>query len=98
MYHDATMLALPPREKTNTKNDFRSPFTHSRTKIAHTSHNLAYYAVIPEADLNPVLQKLSDPQIRVLRPVNPPQEQPGAPRYEIFHDVLAASILDWRAR
>src|SRR6185503_9170386 len=28
----------------------------------------------------------------------PPTDQPGEPRYEIFHDVLAAAILDWRAR
>src|SRR5262249_30572784 len=35
---------------------------------------------------------------RILRPVAPPPDQPAMPRYEIFHDVLASAILDWRAR
>lgn len=33
-----------------------------------------------------------------MRPVAPPPDQPQSPRYEIFHDVLAAPILDWRSR
>ena len=33
-----------------------------------------------------------------MRPVAPPPDQPNMPRYEIFHDVLAPAILDWRAR
>jgi hypothetical protein len=33
-----------------------------------------------------------------LRSVVPTAEQPGSPRYEIFHDVLGAAVLDWRRR
>jgi hypothetical protein len=36
--------------------------------------------------------------VRILRGVAPPPDRPGQPRYEIFHDVLAPSILDWRTR
>jgi WD40 repeat protein len=44
------------------------------------------------------LNHLSDTQVRVLRPVAPPPERPESPRFEIFHDVLAAAVLDWRRR
>jgi hypothetical protein len=36
--------------------------------------------------------------VRILRPVQTPVGESSAPRYEIFHDVLAAAILDWRVR
>ena len=37
--------------------------------------------------------------IRILRPVAPPPDQLNAPtRYEIFHDVAAPAMLDWRRR
>ncbi len=34
---------------------------------------------------------------RILRPLRPPSGEEGT-RYEIFHDVLAEAILDWRKR
>ena len=47
----------------------------------------------------PVLEKMSASGIRILRPVAPPPDQLNAPtRYEIFHDVLAPAMLDWRRR
>ncbi|MCK4786407.1 MAG: formylglycine-generating enzyme family protein, partial [Desulfobacteraceae bacterium] len=45
-----------------------------------------------------LLDSLSQPTIRILRPVAPPSDKPQALRYEVFHDVLAPAILDWRAR
>src|SRR5438132_14304913 len=43
-----------------------------------------------------ILEKLKDPDARIVRPVGP---APGATeeRYEIFHDVLAKAVKDWRA-
>jgi hypothetical protein len=40
-----------------------------------------------------VLEQLSDS--RILRPVPPPMGS-NEPRYEIFHDVMAPAVLDWR--
>jgi tetratricopeptide (TPR) repeat protein len=42
-----------------------------------------------------ILNRLGAPDMRILRTVQAP-EQPV--RYEIFHDVLARAILDWRGR
>jgi hypothetical protein len=72
--------------------------TPSGSKIAHTVPDLAEYAQIPEVQLAPVMEELARGDIRILRGVAPPLDQPDEPRYEIFHDVLAAAILDWRNR
>ena len=42
-----------------------------------------------------MLQKLAEGDTRILRPVAPLGGR-GATRYELFHDVLAAPILEWR--
>ena len=72
--------------------------TPSGTKIAQTVSDLAKYAKMPAASLNPILGKLADPESRILRPVPPPLDQPHELRYEIFHDVLAPAVLQWQAR
>jgi hypothetical protein len=53
------------------------------------------YAEVAPPELDPVLARLS--AARILTPVAPNSEH-AAVRYEIFHDVLAAAILDWRSR
>ena len=45
-----------------------------------------------------MLRKLAERSIGILRPVAPPPGEQSAPRYEIYHDVLAGAILDWRNR
>lgn len=75
--------------------------TGSGTKIAHTAPDLADYAQISAGELISVvktLEKLSTAEFRILRPVEPAPQRPDVPRYEIFHDVLAPAILDWRRR
>ncbi|MDH4276320.1 MAG: FHA domain-containing protein, partial [Gammaproteobacteria bacterium] len=57
--------------------------------------DLADYSGRPAAELEPLLVKLSDEDRRILRPVAPPLERKELKRYEIFHDVLAASVLAW---
>ncbi len=94
---DAAMAALPPDEQETAARMFRMLVTPSGTKIAHTVKDLAAYAELPRDQLEPVLEKLSG-RGRILRPVAPPPDQPELPRYEIFHDVLAPAILDWRRR
>ena len=95
---DTTMNTLPPDEQDASARIFRYLVTPSGTKIAHAASDLAEYAQIPPSFLDPILEKLSSTGVRILRPVAPPLDQPGLPRYEIFHDVLAGAIVDWRAR
>jgi WD40 repeat protein len=95
---DTTMSALPPDEQDAAARIFRYLVTPSGTKIAHGAGDLAEYAQVSPSRIEPILEKLSSTGIRILRPVAPPLGQPGLPRYEIFHDVLAGAIVDWRAR
>jgi WD40 repeat protein len=96
---DTTMSALPPEERDAAARIFHYLVTPSGTKIAHTVPDLAEYAHISPEQITPVLDTLSNASIRILRPLAPPLDHPGRPpRYEIFHDVLAPAILDWRAR
>lgn len=75
---------------------FRYLVTPSGTKIAQTAEDLARYSELSTEKAAAVLGKLSGTEIRILRAVAPPPDSPGAVRYEIFHDVLAAPINDWR--
>jgi WD40 repeat protein/tetratricopeptide (TPR) repeat protein len=95
---DEVMSTLPAEEQDIAARVFHYLVTPSGTKIAHTISDLAKYAELPGAQLTHVLEELCGGGDRILRPVAPPPDQPTAPRYEIFHDVLAPAILDWRAR
>ena len=95
---DAVMSTLLPDEQEIAASVFHYLVTPSGTKIAHTVSDLAEYAQLPQMQLSPVLEKLCRGDVRILRPVAPPPDQPTKLRYEIFHDVLAPAILDWRAR
>jgi WD40 repeat protein len=95
---DAAMKALPQNEQDVAARVFHYLVTPSGTKIAHTIPDLAGYSELPREHLLPVMEKLSGGDIRILRGVVPPPDQPDEPRYEIFHDVLAPAILDWRRR
>lgn len=91
---DDAMNGLPPEEQEIAANIFRYLVTPSGTKIAYTVQDLAYYAKSAQT-LEPVLEQLAKGSVRILRKVTSPGE---STRYEIFHDVLAPAILDWRGR
>lgn len=95
---DATMDALPEKEKSVAASVFNFLVTPSGTKIAHTVRDLAQYARLPQSQLAPVLEELSKRDVRILKPIDSPPDQPTSDRYEIFHDVLAPAILAWRAQ
>jgi Novel STAND NTPase 1 len=95
---DEAMGNLPPEDQEIGARIFHHLVTPSGTKIAHTAGDLSEYTMVPKADLDKVLEKLSGGEIRILRPVAPPSDDVGDYRYEIFHDVLAAAVLDWRGR
>jgi WD40 repeat protein len=73
---------------------FRELVTPSGAKIAHTAPDLANMTGHPEERVAAVVRRLYHE--RILRAVDP---APGATetRYELFHDRLAAPILDWRS-
>ncbi len=75
---------------------FHQLVTPSGTKIAHYVSDLADYAHTPAADVGKIFERLDHPEARVMRDVTPPGAT--SKRYEIFHDLLAAPILDWRQR
>ncbi len=93
---DESMGALSHTEQETAARVFHFLVTPSGTKIAHTVRDLAEYANVKPEELTPVLEKLSAQSLRVLHPVSAVRGQP--PFYEIFHDVLAPAILDWRLR
>ncbi len=95
---DTMMDVLAPNEQDAAARVFHYLVTPGGTKIAHTASDLAQYAGLPQEQLTPVLDRLSGRDVRILRPVAPPADKPALPRYEIFHDILATAVLDWRAR
>jgi len=79
------------RERDIAANMFRYLVTPSRSKIAQATGDLIAYAEKPEAEVKPVLDALTDrSESRILRRLSDPEQ------YEIFHDVLAQPLLDWR--
>jgi WD40 repeat protein len=95
---DQAMEALAPDERDLAARIFHYVVTPSGSKIAYTAADLAGLADRPEARVSGLLERLTLGDARVLRPVGPAPEGSGEARYEVFHDVLAPAILDWRAR
>jgi WD40 repeat protein len=73
---------------------FNQLVTPSGTKIAHSVPDLARYAGDESGRLDGVLRDLAS--ARIVRPL--PARNGAGPRYEIFHDVLAGAVLEWRTR
>jgi Novel STAND NTPase 1 len=88
---DSAMAKLPRPERDLSARLFRFLVTPSGTKIAHRASDLAAYVDVPADKVGPLLDRLAGQQARILRGTDDG-------RYEIYHDVLAAAILDWRAR
>ena len=83
---------LPAEQQGEAARVVRQLVTASGTKIAHTAADLAEYAEVAPAELQPLLDTLA--RERIVRGVD---DSPGRPtRYEIFHDILAAPVLAWR--
>jgi serine/threonine protein kinase len=93
---DTALKTLSLEEQEIAANIFRYLVTPSGTKIAYTVEDLEYY-VEAARSLQTVLKKLTEGDVRILRSFSLPGDSESL-RFEIFHDVLAQSILDWRAR
>lgn len=71
--------------------------TPSGSKVACREKDLRNWAGDLADELPQVLQRLSYGSSRVLRPVPSAPGDDGGAQFEVFHDVLGAAILDWRA-
>jgi WD40 repeat protein len=92
---DQAMATLDADDEDICARVFGRLVTPSRTKIAYLAADLAKLENVAPERLSPVLEDLAAK--RILRPIAPPPEE-ILPRYEIFHDVLAPAVLDWRGR
>jgi ketosteroid isomerase-like protein len=95
---DAAMSSLTPSESEVAARIFNHLVTPSRTKIAHSIADLANYAGVTPDALALLLQKLSTGENRILVPVAPSLDGTTGVRYQILHDILASSVLEWRTR
>ena len=88
---DTVMGAFSPSEQESSARLFRHLVTRSGTKVALRVDDLADLAGLPKEQVEPLLARLAGGDVRILRPV-------GDDGYEIFHDVLAAAVNEWRGR
>jgi WD40 repeat protein len=90
------LAGLTGREQAIASTLFRFLVTQSKTKIAHSAADLADWARQPEPEVTAVLETLCRGESgRILRRV-PPAKDWDSPSYELFHDVLAEPIVEWR--
>lgn len=94
---DNAMEELPPDKRELAARVFRYLVTPGGTKIALSAADLSDYADVPADQITEVLEDLANARTRILRSAKPADWETEA-RYEIYHDVLAPPILDWRAR
>jgi hypothetical protein len=92
------MNGLKPAERDHAARVLRYLVTPSGTKIALSVGDLADFTGLSKDEIRPVLAKLASGDARILRQVAAGLPELDEPRYEIYHDALAAAILDWRAR
>jgi len=93
---DQVMAELSEEQRETAASVFRFLVTPSGMKISHTAEDLAYFVEGDRARVRDVLERLAS--ARVVRPLPPPVGSNQPPRYEIFHDVMAPAVLDWRRR
>lgn len=91
---EASLAGLPAKQRSVAARSIRYLVTPSGIKVAHTPRDLAEYADAPPPLVAVMLQSLCD--LRLMRPL-PPEEGSGEARFEVFHDLLAAPMLEWRA-
>jgi WD40 repeat protein len=88
---------LTPRDRGIAADVFRFLVTPSKAKIARPASDLAQWTGHSEPDVTVVLDRLCTGESgRILRRIPPPAGTSAAPSYELYHDVLAEPIGEWR--
>ncbi|MFN6351653.1 MAG: hypothetical protein ACK40D_02085 [Cyanobacteriota bacterium] len=102
---ESLMQGLPESSKRVAAIIFNKLVTSGLTKIAYPVFELTDPQKVerPEdllnrQELEELLDHLSGGSQRILRPLPSSLEEPNSKRYEIFHDVLAKPILEWRRK
>ena len=95
---DNVMAGLSPARVAVAAAVFHHLITASGTKIALAAEDLAELTGLPVSAVRDLLDTLRFGSQRVLRPVHSAVDNAGPVRYEIFHDVMGAAVLDWRRR
>ncbi|MDJ0899955.1 MAG: hypothetical protein QNJ55_14210 [Xenococcus sp. MO_188.B8] len=104
---DTALEQLSDHKKDILSNIFQYLVTPSETKYAYSLYDLAKIYVDEyggelegtKSELTILLENLASGEQRIVRPVAPlANKQAEGKRFEIFHDVLAQPILDWRRR
>ncbi|MGH3976344.1 MAG: hypothetical protein ACRDS9_23950, partial [Pseudonocardiaceae bacterium] len=95
---DNVMADLSPAQIDVAAAVFRHLITRSGTKFALAAEDLADLSKRPVSAVQDLLETLSAGPQRILRPVPPAVGIEGPSRYEIFHDVMAAAVLEWCRR
>jgi WD40 repeat protein len=90
-----TLDQLGRKEKLIAADFFRFMITTSGTKLAESAETLADRSGRPVQRIQLVLDKLSQPDFKILNKISPPPNQPNQLRYELTSDALAAPILEW---
>jgi WD40 repeat protein len=91
---DRALASLDPDERETAAAMFAHLVTPSGAKVAHNVADLAQYAGVDANQARDVVQMLLDE--RILRGVE--GRNGDSHRVEIFHDVLASAVADWRVR
>jgi WD40 repeat protein len=97
-HFDSVMKGLPRRQRARAARVLEYLVTPAGTKIALPPSALAKWSRQKESKVAAVLATLARGDQRILRTVSSPGDETGTTSYEIFHDRLAAGILDWRRR
>jgi hypothetical protein len=92
---DEVMDKLPADQRDAAAEAFRFLVTSGGRKIALGSEELREFSDVGPAPLEPALEHLE--RERILRPI-PSSEPDGVARHELYHDVLAPTIREWRRR
>ncbi len=95
---DESLDELDGDEQAVAAEAFRFLVTSARTKIAQSASDIAYWTKRADEQVTAVLDRLSHSEHgRVLRPLAAAAGEEGQ-RYELFHDILAEPVLEWRKR
>ena len=92
---DDVLARLTSEQRDAAAAGFRFLVTSSGRKIALSAEELREFSDADASALEPALEHLE--RERILRPV-PSDDRDGVARHEIYHDVLAPAVLDWRRR
>ena len=95
---DAMMKDIKPDQQEVAAHILNYLVTPSGTKIALSAETLSAFTDIPSWRVETTVNRLTQPDLRILNPVAAGGMERRETWYEIFHDALAPAVLDWRTR